>query len=237
MAATRLEPAGNGVDCGLLSVHQVAQRLGCSVSLVQKWRRLGWLPATRLGTADVAVYGYRLEDVERFAGARWNRRRGRPPKSGAAVAPPDQPPRARPIASEARATPGAGASGPAAAHGRADAGDTALGEGSAGQTTGVAGTSGTASPRTPEGGALLTLGGEPGRAFPPIPRDRPLVLWDGDPREQRVLLLARFTTEQEAERIADLWSRRYDTLALGELKGADGRPVIYAIWRDGRRVS
>ena len=61
-----------------LSVAQVARRLGCSVSLVQKWRRLGWLPATRLGPPDVPVYGYRPADVEHFVSERWNRQRGRP---------------------------------------------------------------------------------------------------------------------------------------------------------------
>src|SRR5919107_4584142 len=61
-----------------LSVAQGARRLGCSVSLVQKWRRLGWLPATRLGPPDVPVYGYRPADVERFVSERWNRQRGRP---------------------------------------------------------------------------------------------------------------------------------------------------------------
>jgi hypothetical protein len=64
-----------------LSVAQVAQRLGCSVSLVQKWRRLGWLSATRLGPPDVPIYGYHPADVERFVRERWNRRRGRPPKA------------------------------------------------------------------------------------------------------------------------------------------------------------
>lgn len=70
-----------------LSVAQVARRLDCSVSLVQKWRRLGWLPATRLGPPEVPVYGYLPEDVDRFARERWNRRRGRPPQAHAATAP------------------------------------------------------------------------------------------------------------------------------------------------------
>ena len=71
VGATEMEPE-------FLSVAQVARRLGCSVSLVQKWRRLGWLPATRLGPPDVPVYGYRPADVERFVSERWNRQRGRP---------------------------------------------------------------------------------------------------------------------------------------------------------------
>src|SRR5262245_27287954 len=68
-----------GTGTRLLSVAQVARRLGCSVSLVQKWRRLGWLPATRLGPPQVPVYGYRADDVASFANERWNRQRGRPP--------------------------------------------------------------------------------------------------------------------------------------------------------------
>ena len=62
----------------LMSVAQVARRLDCSVSLVQKWRRFGWLPAQQLGPPDVPIYGYRLGDVERFAAEKWNRKRGRP---------------------------------------------------------------------------------------------------------------------------------------------------------------
>ena len=76
--------AAEAVPNRYLSVAQVARRLGCSVSLVQKWRRLGWLTAARLGPPDVPVYGYLPEDVDRFARERWNRRRGRPPLARAA---------------------------------------------------------------------------------------------------------------------------------------------------------
>ena len=87
------EPAAlpeSGIEPEFLSVAQVARRLGCSVSLVQKWRRLGWLPATRLGPPDVPVYGYRPADVERFVSERWNRQRGRP-ALGQGGATPDAP--------------------------------------------------------------------------------------------------------------------------------------------------
>ena len=93
---------------GYLSVAQVARRLGCSVSLVQKWRRLGWLPATRLGPPEVPVYGYRPEEVERFVRERWNRQRGRP----AAAKPPAKP---APSAGRRATTPSVGPSvGPSA---------------------------------------------------------------------------------------------------------------------------
>mgnify|MGYP003333740842 CR=1 FL=1 len=69
----------------ILSVAQVARRLGCSVSLVQKWRRLGWIPAIQLGPPDVPIYGYRVADVDAYAERAWNRRRGRPPKDPNAV--------------------------------------------------------------------------------------------------------------------------------------------------------
>jgi transposase-like protein len=62
-----------------LTVAQVARRLGCTVSLVQKWRRLGWLHPVRLGPAAAPVYGYDPAEVDDFATTRWNRRRGRPP--------------------------------------------------------------------------------------------------------------------------------------------------------------
>jgi hypothetical protein len=88
-----------------LSVHQVAQWLGCSVSLVQKWRRAGWLPATRLGTADVPVYGYRPSDVDRFVAERWNRRRGRPPRSPSAATDRAASPRSQPAATDRTVPP------------------------------------------------------------------------------------------------------------------------------------
>lgn len=81
MMAQAHEADAGGEASGFLSVAQVARRLGCSVSLVQKWRRLRWLPATRLGPPEVPVYGYLPADVERFAREQWNRRRGRPPGS------------------------------------------------------------------------------------------------------------------------------------------------------------
>src|ERR1043165_7757083 len=82
--------SGSGIEPEFLSVAQVARRLGCSVSLVQKWRRLGWLPATRLGPPDVPVYGYRPADIERFVSERWNRQRGRPTLGSGG--PPETPP-------------------------------------------------------------------------------------------------------------------------------------------------
>lgn len=89
-----------------LTAAEVARRLDCSVSLVQKWRRLGWLPATRLGPPASPVYGYLPSDVEHFAATRWNRRRGRPPgttqektnDSAAAVSPQPSPAKPTPPA-------------------------------------------------------------------------------------------------------------------------------------------
>jgi hypothetical protein len=84
---------------------------------------------------------------------------------------------------------------------------------------------------------------ETGEAAAPVqaptpPPGRPLVLWDGDPREQRVLVLARFSPAESgtAERVAELWARRYDDLALGEPAAAGAAPTVVAIWRKGVRV-
>ncbi|HVG97901.1 MAG TPA: helix-turn-helix domain-containing protein [Chloroflexota bacterium] len=128
------EPAAlpeSGIEPEFLSVAQVARRLGCSVSLVQKWRRLGWLPATRLGPPDVPVYGYRPADVERFVSERWNRQRGRPalgqggatPDAPTAAAPPAdapapapserlKPPRLQPVGEAAAAVGASGVAPP-----------------------------------------------------------------------------------------------------------------------------
>jgi hypothetical protein len=67
---------------------------------------------------------------------------------------------------------------------------------------------------------------------------RPLVLWDGDPRGQRALVLARFPAREAgtALRIGELWARRYGELALGEVLGPHEAPRVVAIWRNGGRI-
>lgn len=186
-----------------LSVAQVARRLGCSVSLVQKWRRLGWLPAARLGTTDVAVYGYLPADVEHFARVRWNRRRGRPPGSVATKTP------ARPSTFLPVRTGDVAPAPARPAHERA----SALAQSSPGPSANTT--------------SAAPLSG------------RPLVLWDDDPRDARPLVLARFSAREldQAMAIGAAWSRRYATVALGELTApGDGlAPAVIAVWRDGVR--
>ncbi len=223
-----------------LSVAQVARRLGCSVSLVQKWRRLGWLPATRLGPPSVPVYGYRASDVERFAAERWNRRRGRPPKQPApeqtpsiTAGPAPQPPetRAPPLPRETAPRP----AGPASAA-------TAMPTPARPPSPPVV--SASAAP-------LDVSGATPAPAPPPSPQrstsrpagiTRPLTLWAGDPREHGALVLARFAPAESetALRLGGLWARRYDHLVLGEAP-APGAPLssvrIIAEWRHGQRAA
>ncbi len=79
----------------LMSVAQVARLLSCSVSLVQKWRRFGWLPAQQLGPPDVPIYGYRIGDVRTFKAEKWNRKRGRP--AGSTTKTHDGPAQRRPV--------------------------------------------------------------------------------------------------------------------------------------------
>lgn len=197
-----------------LSVAQVARRLGCSVSLVQKWRRLGWLPATRLGTPDVAVYGYLPEDIDRFVQERWNRRRGRPPGSSSTRAP-SRPSTFLPIRTTAAGPrPGTHSETPTPPR----------------------------SVAAPPATSRATPPPAPAPTPTPALTGRPLVLWDDDPRSGTPLVLARFAAGEidQALAIAESWSRRYPTLALGELPppGAarDGSATaVLAVWRSGIR--
>jgi hypothetical protein len=249
-----------------LSVAQVARRLGCSVSLVQKWRRLGWLPATRLGPPDVPVYGYRPADVERFVSERWNRQRGRPSLGqlsqgrtggsapGEAGAPPPgaegaerfKPPRLEPVGEEGRVGeegPAIAAPAPAIAapvpraQSEAPAAVVAPPDRAPAQAVQEAAQEAAPAPEpTPEPPA------PPAPPAPPPPppiktTGRPLVLWDGDPREGTAMVIARFppTEAWPALNLATAWARRYNEVFLCEVPRPGGPPGVLAVWRRGER--
>jgi transposase-like protein len=243
VGATEMEPE-------FLSVAQVARRLGCSVSLVQKWRRLGWLPATRLGPPDVPVYGYRPADVERFVSERWNRQRGRPSLGqlsqggpagsapGEAGAPPPgaegterfKPPRLEPVGEEG---PAIAAPAPAIAAPVPQAQSEAPAAVVAPPDTAPAQAVQEAAP-APEPAP------EPPAPPPPPPiktTGRPLVLWDGDPREGTAMVIARFppTEAWPALNLATAWARRYNEVFLCEVPRPGGPPGVLAVWRRGER--
>jgi transposase-like protein len=213
----------SGIEPEFLSVAQVARRLGCSVSLVQKWRRLGWLAATRLGPPDVPVYGYRPADVERFVSERWNRQRGRPslgqggpaadPDGAAATAPPPgdapepserlKPPRLQPV----------GEAPPAAV---------------------------APPPVIPAAAAPPAAPAAPAAPEPPLKTTgRPLVLWDADPRAGAAMVIARFPAEGAAAALglATSWARRYGEIFLCEVPRPGGPPTVLAVWRRGERTA
>lgn len=237
--------AGSPGDDGarILSVAQVARRLGCSVSLVQKWRRLGWIPAAQLGPPDVPIYGYRAADVDAFAASTWNRRRGRPPKDPTAA----PAPRGRAVAVE-------GESVGIDEYAMSDLSDAAVEEvaratrppvvspprrdvpppvGHGATSVPVARTSPaptpTDSPRRPRG-------------RPPKPvLAGPLTIWAGDPRLRGALMLVRLPPGpvDQAVAMAERYAQRYDDIVLSEAQGpgpqAAGAPVI-GRWERGTRT-
>jgi len=234
-----------------LSVAQVAKQLGVTVSLVQKWRRLGWLPATRLGPADVPVFGYRPADVEVFVRERWNRRRGRPPgtdetpkseargpksqvpspKSGVER---DRPAR-RPKAPAAEVPQAA----PPALETEESPTPSSMTQPSVAPPLPVA----HQPPQTPD--ALAETGeaselrtSDSGHRTSDL-SGRPLVLWDGDPSSGKALVLGRFPAGQveRALRTAAAYARRYDALVLGEAPVAGAQSQVLAEWRNGQRVT
>jgi transposase-like protein len=226
----RVEQGGGEPE--FLSVAQVSRQLGVTPSLVQKWRRLGWLPATRLGPPDVPVYGYRPADVERFVRERWNRRRGRPPgeagpksevrspKSEQADGRPARDRKARTNAREGAPVPAATEetlSPPVATHSPF-----------------------ASSP--PESFQPLDPSISSGQAFGLGTSDlsgQPLVLWDGDPRSGKALILGRFPPGQiqQALHAATAYSRGCDTLVLGQAPAPGAQPQVLAEWRNGRRMA
>jgi hypothetical protein len=64
------------------------------------------------------------------------------------------------------------------------------------------------------------------------------VLWDGNPRSGRALVLARFaaTDLEPALRLAELWAQRYEHLVLGEAAPPGGQPHVLAAWHKGERL-
>ncbi|MGH2355204.1 MAG: hypothetical protein ACRDI2_20465 [Chloroflexota bacterium] len=238
-----------------LSVAQVARRLGCSVSLVQKWRRLRWLPATRLGPPNVPVYGYRPADVDRFARERWNRQRGRPAgqTAGSRSGPPARttterrhpPSEARPAAEAAggsQADIGRERFKPAQLQPVATQ-DAAIGRGArVFRPLGDTGQAGQGhEPPPPASQTTAPAAAQQGDVnLPALPATsgKPLVLWDGDPHEGTALVLGRFPASElrAAISVAEMWARRYDELVLAEAAGRGDRPNVLLRWRRGERL-
>ncbi len=255
MSESKVEPE-------YLSVAQVARRLGCSVSLVQKWRRLGWLVATRLGPPDVPVYGYRLADVERFASERWNRQRGRPALAGvASVAGDPQPAPGLAPPATAGADEAPPRLPPAGGHGRPErftptqlepVETSERASERAGRPTlpaipsvapSTAASPADLAPSETSGGGMPPAVGHGAGALPaPVPSlnttGRPLVLWAGDPRQGMAMILARFAPDDltAALDLAARWARRYDELSLGEAAGTAEVPNVLVRWSDGKRL-
>ena len=196
----------------LMSVAQVARRLDCSVSLVQKWRRFGWLPAQQLGPPDVPIYGYRLGDVERFAAEKWNRKRGRPAgsttKTGDGSAP------RRPVRA-ARPVPD-GLDQPAATVGPVIGGQDA----------------GSQPPRAPRA--------RKPKPVPPVQLG-PTTIWAGDPRQRGALMLVRLPAGPLPDVLqrVEQYAQRYDDVALSAAQSAGptaSQAPVLARWIRGVRV-
>jgi hypothetical protein len=205
-----------------LSASQVARRLACSVSLVQKWRRLGWLPATRLGPPDVPVFGYLPSDVDHFAATRWNRQRGRPRRSLSrahqeqsparrAPQPADSEPPARvvvhtippPVNTPSNTPPASSTPAPPTVALPPPSASPATSSTPAPLPARPAPRVQTARPPQPSGpppparGVPATASAtarpsSPDQSRLPPTSGRPLLLWDADPRQGQALILARF---------------------------------------------
>jgi hypothetical protein len=196
----------------LMSVAQVARRLDCSVSLVQKWRRFGWLPAQQLGPPDVPIYGYRLGDVERFAAEKWNRKRGRP--AGSTTKTEDGSAPRRPV-QVARPVPD-GLDQPAATVGPVIGGQDA----------------GSQRPRAPRA--------RKPKPVPPVQLG-PTTIWAGDPRQRGALMLVRLPAGPLANvlQLVEQYSQRYDDVALSAAQSAGptaSQAPVLARWIRGVRV-
>ncbi|NBT04628.1 MAG: hypothetical protein EBS94_14645 [Proteobacteria bacterium] len=196
----------------LMSVAQVARRLDCSVSLVQKWRRFGWLPAQQLGPPDVPIYGYRLGDVEQFAAEKWNRKRGRP--AGSTTKTEDGSAPRRPVR-VARPVPD-GLDQPAATVGPVIGGQDA----------------GSQLPRAPRA--------RKPKPVPPVQLG-PTTIWAGDPRQRGALMLVRLPAGPLANvlQLVEQYSQRYDDVALSAAQSAGptaSQAPVLARWIRGVRV-
>lgn len=196
----------------LMSVAQVARRLDCSVSLVQKWRRFGWVAALQLGPPDVPIYGYRLGDVERFAAERWNRKRGRPAGSTTKRADGSAP--RRPVRA-ARPVPD-GVDQPGATVGPVSGGQD----------------DGSLPPRAPRA--------RKPKPVPPVQLG-PTTIWAGDPRQRGALMLVRLPGGPLADVLqrAEQYAQRYDDVALSAAQSAGAtasQAPVLARWNRGVRV-
>ena len=205
--AAEHQPALPDSDSRYLSVAQVARRLGCSVSLVQKWRRLGWLQATRLGPPEVPVYGYLPADVDRFVEERWNRRRGRPPGS------------TKPVTRQATSSPFSAAMRltPPSADLPASSGTACRPPAPLPEAVPKAPAAAPAT-RAPTGRPLVLWDADPSSG-------RPIVLARFAPSEL-----------DYARRVAAAWAVRYPTLILGELPRPGEEIVVVEHWANGRRA-
>jgi hypothetical protein len=241
---------GSGGD-RILSVAQVARRLGCSVSLVQKWRRLGWIPAIQLGPPDVPIYGYRAADVDAYAERAWNRRRGRPPKDPNAVPvsrrrPPTAPtpvdeyamgdPSDDALEEVTRATQPVQPAGPVVSPAQRPVIVPAA--------RGIARALPESRPTsiTPSAAAEVTRTNRPARGRPPKPvMTGPLTIWAGDPRDRGALMLVRLPPGpiEQAVAMAERYAGRYDDIVLSEAQGpgaqAAAAPVL-GRWERGART-
>lgn len=237
--------AGGSADDAdrILSVAQVARRLGCSVSLVQKWRRLGWIPAIQFGPPDVPIYGYRTGAVDAFAVDRWNRRRGRPPKDPTAPVTPRR--GTSPVVDEyAMGDPTddaleevARATRPAPAIPVADVpGARATIDPSPVSARSMA----RPDPATPSPAPARPV--RPSRGRPPRPVIvGPLTIWAGDPRQRGALMLARLAPGpvEQAVAAAERYAQRYDDIVLSEAEGPGPRAADAAAigrWERGKRT-
>jgi hypothetical protein len=252
------ETDGNAAHTGassegdrILSVAQVARRLGCSVSLVQKWRRLGWIPAIQLGPPDVPIYGYRVADVDAYAGRAWNRRRGRPPKDPNAA----PTPRRRAAAAVDEYTMGDPSDDALEEVTRATqpARPTAPVVAPAQRPVIVPAARATAPAKSPEARpapvapapplvAETSRPIRPTRGRPPKPiMTGPLTIWAGDPRDRGALMLVRLPPGpmEQAITMAERYAQRHDDIVLSEAQGpglqAAAAPVL-GRWERGART-
>jgi hypothetical protein len=237
----------------ILSVAQVARRLGCSVSLVQKWRRLGWIPAIQLGPPDVPIYGYRVADVDAYAASAWNRRRGRPPKDPNAEPTPRRRSATVPVDEYAMGDPSDDALEEVTRATQPARPAPAVVEPAQRPVIVPAARAITPARTTPDVRPMAAAPAanahsdasrsvRPTRGRPPKPVVAgPLTIWAGDPRNRGALMLVRLPPGpmDQAIAMAERYAGRYDDIVLSEAQGpgpqAASAPVL-GRWERGART-